>query len=285
MPASWGVKIPITATLTKLDLTRLLLDKQGQQLPVGTTLYDGKIHNLPNTLAQLNKLNVPKLRAILKYYNFPIVGSKDELVLHVFLLRQGKTVAILNREMSQIKDLIQVTDEPILALKYLNLSVSHHTYFERTNASNLTKSNSFVVPGGVYSLADLKEIFIPLVQHMSKKQAELQHQDENSLAHLNKASLSTGTCTGTSTSSTVNETSSLKEQLIQIGAKIKIKWTAEDIGKIGWRPGWYNATVQSYDDETGTLSVVYTAEPDCVYTMEIDEVITNNTIRLVKSVI
>lgn len=78
-------KIPVTSALTKLDLTRLLVDKQGTQLPPLPVLYDGKLSHLPNSVTSINKtLSVSKLRAILMHHKFPMVGSKDELVLRVF---------------------------------------------------------------------------------------------------------------------------------------------------------------------------------------------------------
>lgn len=49
--------------------------------------------------------------------------------------------------------------------------------------------------------------------------------------------------------------------------------------------GWYNATVQSYDEESDILSVVYNVEPGCIYTMEVDDAIASNALKLLKSVI
>lgn len=40
------------------------------------------------------------------------------------------------------------------------------------------------------------------------------------------------------------------EKFKEVGAKVKVKWTMEEIGDFGWRTGWYVATIQSYDDET-----------------------------------
>ena len=78
---------------------------------------------------------------------------------------------------------------------------------------------------------------------------------------------------------------SLKEKMSQVGARVKIKWTAEDIGNSGWRPGWYVANVQGYDDETDQLTVQYPSEPDCTYTIELTSSFHNSRIQLVKAVI
>ena len=40
----------------------------------------------------------------------------------------------------------------------------------------------------------------------------------------------------------------LKKQITEFGARVKVKWTADDIVDSGWRPGWYTAHVQGYED-------------------------------------
>jgi len=45
----------------------------------------------------------------LKHHNVPPFGEKDQLVMKVLLLRQGKTAAITSREEGQLKDIIQLT--------------------------------------------------------------------------------------------------------------------------------------------------------------------------------
>ena len=47
----------------------------------------------------------------------------------------------------------------------------------------------------------------------------------------------------------------------QIGSKIKVHWSAEEIGDMGWTPGWYVATVQKYCQDTDMLTVTYSSEP------------------------
>lgn len=42
------------------------------------------------------------------------------------------------------------------------------------------------------------------------------------------------------------------EMLKQVEAKVKVRWTSEEIGDSGWRPGWYVAYVQAYDEDSDT---------------------------------
>ena len=56
----------------------------------------------------------------------------------------------------------------------------------------------------------------------------------------------------------------LTDEICQIGTRIKVKWTKEEVGESGWKPGWYIAHVQGYDDED-EITVIYPSEPDCIY--------------------
>ena len=45
-----------------------------------------------------------------------------------------------------------------------------------------------------------------------------------------------------------NKTSTFR-QLCQPAAQISAKWSSEQLGDSGWKPGWYKAVVQAYDTE------------------------------------
>ena len=45
----------------------------------------------------------------------------------------------------------------------------------------------------------------------------------------------------------------LKNQISQTGSRIKVKWTKEEVADSGWKPGWYIAEVQSYDEDVITV--------------------------------
>lgn len=61
-----------------------------------------------------------------------------------------------------------------------------------------------------------------------------------------------------------------KEQMSQVGAVVKIKWTEDEIGDSGWKPGWYNAYVQAYSEEDDIIDVTYPTEPNCTYSIQLD---------------
>ena len=70
------------------------------------------------------------------------------------------------------------------------------------------------------------------------------------------------------------------ESIKQTGSKIKVLWSAEEVGDSGWKPGWYPATVQKYCEETDILTVVYLLEPGICYEEELSPLIARKKIKL-----
>ena len=75
----------------------------------------------------------------------------------------------------------------------------------------------------------------------------------------------------------------LQEKIAQIGAKIKVQLTKEEIGESGWKPGWYVATVQRYFTETDVVTVTYASEPNHTYDEDLLELISGGRIKLLWS--
>ena len=75
--------------------------------------------------------------------------------------------------------------------------------------------------------------------------------------------------------------------MTEVGAMLKIQWMKEDIGETGWRPGWYTAIVQSYQQDDDTIEVTYSSEPGCVrvYTVELTNMIAEGKIKLQQAVL
>ena len=69
------------------------------------------------------------------------------------------------------------------------------------------------------------------------------------------------------------------EKYFEVGSKVKIKWTSNEIGNSGWKLGWYVAEVQSSSIEDDEISVVYVSEPDCVYTVEVVPLLAQGKLR------
>ena len=74
------------------------------------------------------------------------------------------------------------------------------------------------------------------------------------------------------------------EQSYEIGCKVKVRWSKEEIGESGWKPGWYVAEVQQSDPDNDEIKKVFQAEQDTTYTYKVTSSLANGTLQMVKSV-
>lgn len=97
-------------------------------------------------------------------------------------------------------------------------------------------------------------------EFLDKQRLERQEKDKEGLVGFTKTgNYNTGTAAAA-------------EQIKEVGAKIKVKWSAEEIGDSGWQAGWYKAIVQGYDDELDEIIILYPSEPGCTYTLDLSKI-------------
>ena len=266
------LKIPVTSTVLKHQLVRLISEAKGEDPPPSPSqpLYNGNISSLPKTVGAINHLTIPELRAILTHHGYSPIGRKDQLVMRVFLLRSNQTSAITAREEEQMKDLIELTYKVIFKQRQLN--ISSHVYRKRMFTLQ-TKSPHFIkAPPHVQSETDLQHLFDPLLKFIEDLRAQRAKDDENVLTP----------CTPTTSAGVMlKDTDTLIEQIAQVGAKIKVQWSADEVQDSGWRPGWYVGVVQQYDVDSDILVIAYSSEPENVYEEELTPLISNGKIKLV----
>ena len=99
--------IPATPTMSKHQLCSLILQKRGQSEPplVLQPLYSGRLSSISNSPSTISQITVAKLKTILRAHNLPYLGGKDELVLRVFMLKQGRAAEAALREKKTIERL------------------------------------------------------------------------------------------------------------------------------------------------------------------------------------
>ena len=56
------------------------------------------------------------------------------------------------------------------------------------------------------------------------------------------------------------------EQFYEVGTRVKVRWTREEIGDSNWRPGWYVGEVQGSSVEEDEITVQFVSEPGSTYT-------------------
>ena len=198
------------------------------------------------------------------------MGCKDQLVQRVLLLRQGRTATMLVKEEQELKELIKII-QLIFAQRFLKLS----TRIYRKRTYHITSTASFLpVPVSTHSETDLTDLFLPLLDYVALQHDQRAAQDERNTISL-VDTLKTKT-------SAQGDLESLQQQLVEVGAKIKVKWSSEEIGDSA---GWYVAYVQGYDSDLNLITLHYQSEPDCTYTVELTPLLRAGTIKLVQAVI
>ena len=92
----------LISTGNKYDLVQRIAEKQGEangrKLLTDNDLYDGNMSTIPNSTAGLMKLSVAQLRAILRCHSILEVGTKEELIASVGLLKANHSAAAFSRE-------------------------------------------------------------------------------------------------------------------------------------------------------------------------------------------
>ena len=140
------LRIPVTSSLLKHQLVSLIAQKNGEQLPDDNYMhYSGKLDEIPTSRSKIsNSLSLPYLRSILKFHNLPMSGTKDQVVMRVYLLRHNKTAAVTIREEKQVRDLVDLIYKAVLEQRRLN--VAAHIYRQRkyTLKKNTSKTYSIL---------------------------------------------------------------------------------------------------------------------------------------------
>lgn len=82
-----------------------------KDVDVDVCIYDGILNNVPSSVSQLNKESVRYLRAVLAYHGILCVGTKEELIIRIGLLKCGQQQAIFSRERKALLELISMLRE------------------------------------------------------------------------------------------------------------------------------------------------------------------------------
>lgn len=78
----------------------------------------------------------------------------------------------------------------------------------------------------------------------------------------------------------VNCDSDIYDEVTEIGARIQVRWSGNDVKETGWKAGWYAAEVQGFDPDEDMISIVYDREPKRVYQECVTQVISRGEIRV-----
>lgn len=76
------------------------------------------------------------------------------------------------------------------------------------------------------------------------------------------------------------ETDTGFEDFFEVGTHVKVRWTKEEIGDSGWRPGWYVAQVQKASSMLDQIEVVYISEPESLYKIDVTYMLAKGKLQL-----
>ena len=59
------------------------------------------------------------------------------------------------------------------------------------------------------------------------------------------------------------------EEFYEIGVMVEILWSQDELSDTDWKEGWYAAEVQSVDQDDDEIDVVFSKNPDSMYTISV----------------
>ena len=229
--------------------------------------YDGNIQSIPHDITDIKKLSVCLLKFILRSHGITFKASKDELVYRVFLLRHSKLHFAFKSHVKELEMTMYLAKQIIYAEIENDILKIRDIHRERAYSSTTRSEKSQIsVSWDIKDMKDLPKVifsemghFIDMLRTSDKKIDQSGTDSEGLLEDINNDPILA---------------------FYEIGQRVKIKWTSDDIGDSGWRAGWYIAEIQEVDQETDMIKVVYTSEPNCVYDVEVTPLFFEGKLRV-----
>ena len=134
----------------------------------------------------------------------------------------------------------------------------------RVNRSILKEKSKIRVPENIINVSDLHQLFKSLGRYLDH--------------FINIHNTKDDTVKSIYTLSAAIDTGS--EDFFEVGARVKVRWTKEEIGDSGWRCGWYVAEVQKANSMLDQIEVVYISEPESVYKIDVTSMLAKGKLQL-----
>ena len=280
-------------------------------------LYDGKIGSIPNSTAGLMRLSVAQLRAILRKHQILELGTKEELITRVGLLKAGYPEAAFSRERLCVLHMIEV------AIKIRS------TQEERSKSSKSIRRKRKYGHGQENTVTTrtscLKDILSPKVPvlevenqqwNVDKALAALKlfagNAEEKSRQKIDDLEKKTAKLSDKKRRAT--EVSFKREKIMKtepvenvsqrperekklpaklresgeeqsrqnfaVGQSVEVLWNEKDLEKTNWEPGWYEGEIQRFDEENDAIYIFYFKD-GAVYSLDATGALVDGIIRSV----
>lgn len=219
----------------KHDFVECLVNKRNSTKLPPLQVYNGILLNIPDSLTDIAKLSIYRLREILRYHNVLDCGTKDELVVRVGMVKGRRKYLAFHQESEAIWNIITATRNIIIAQESLYLedptvihkrrnftskcgpSIQKERPRDSASIPHQNQKTRLPVPQGL-SFDNIDDALIPLSDELALYQKS-RHEDVKSISN--------------------GPLQNLQDAMRSVGARVKILWEKDEVQTSGWRVGWY----------------------------------------------
>lgn len=281
-------------------------------------LYDGNVEPIPSSSAGLIKLSVAQLRAILRTHNILEVGTKEELVTRVGLLKAGHLEAAFSRERLCILHMIEVAKEITKVQYKLDMATirrkrkfqhgEENTLWTRTSClKDVLSSRTPSIDVGKGKLKQNVGIALEPLRAIVAEKEEMSRQrigelenctktqiDENLSNNAKKPIVKKERVSKHAGKTTVKERPhrerrlpvKLREpaeqmegkQVFAVGQTVEVLWNEKDLEGTNWEPGWYKGEIERFDEDNDIVFIWYYKD-HVVYSLDATGALLDEVIR------
>ena len=250
-------------------------------------LYDGDIESVPSSSAGLMKLTVAQLRHILRTHSVLEVGTKEELVARVGILKAGYIEAAFSRERLCILHIIEVAKQISRAQYNLNMrTIRRKRKFEHGQENTLTtrtsclkdvflqKTPTIDVDNGqkrnVGNILEALRVLVAEKEEISRQRIddlERNSKEVKALKAKKKKVLKREEHQKVMERPQREKRPPAKlrdhagevkgRETFAVGQTLEVLWNEKDLQDTNWKPGWYKGEVQRFDEENDVVYIWY----------------------------
>lgn len=256
------------------------------------------------------KASVAYLRVILRTHNVLEVGTKEELITRVGLLKAGYPEAAFSRERLRILHIIAVAKEIANNQEEdLGSSIRRTRTFAHGKDETLTTRNmclKSILTKATPTTIDTSSTKQNVNTCLAPLECNIAQQEEMARAKIDELEKETKDPSTKQTrpkkkdkgipgSNNENIRRSKRKQKLctkpkeetfttntnianYVGEKVEILWNIKDLQGTNWQPGWYRGEIQQYDEDSDTLYIWYAVD-QAVYRLDASSAIADEIIR------
>lgn len=235
--------------------------------------YDGNTQSIPSSLKEIKQLSTAYLKEILNYHGLSINGNRDELTLRITLMKDGHYNLAFYKEEEEILKTIDDAEKLILEERQDYLTNPKSVFRTRTHGG----ANKYVKDTPIshiqFDLKNLHKMLEKQREYITIQRQQNREKGKTFIKSDNRQDMDSMQIHTTATAAA-------DEAIFSIGAKVKVKWSRDDVQGTDWKPGWYTAYVQSADPLQDQITVEHCAEPGCLYVLDVTPMLADGSLKL-----